>query len=338
MADIARNPAFDAGETTRVREQRLARLSQALASPNALASREIGRLLFGAHPYAQPGDGLGDRTSLAAISPADLRKAHGKWLRPGRARITVVGDTTMADLLPRLEAAFGDWRASAMVGPQKRIDAAIPAPAPRIVVIDRPNSPQSVVLGGRVLPLTGKDSGMEALDLANEVLGAGFLSRLNLDLREEKGWSYGVRSGISRPEGPRTLTVRAPVQADRTGDTIRTIIALMQAFPGKAPVTNAELERVTVGNVRSLPNRFETNYDVLGAVIANDELGRPDDYYETLADRWMAVDDAAIDAAARQYLAPEGLTFVVVGERAVVEPQLADIGLPVEYVDAPAAD
>ncbi|MCB2078520.1 MAG: insulinase family protein [Novosphingobium sp.] len=338
MADIARNPAYEEGEVARVRDKKLAELAQTLASPGARASRELSKLLFGNHPYAQPADGLGSAGTLSSLGPDQLRAAHDKWLRPDLARITVVGDVTMARLLPLLEKAFGDWQAPAAPKPVKPLDAAIPAPNPRIVLIDRPNSPQSVIVAGRVLPLTGRDSGQEALDLANEVLGAGFLSRLNLDLREDKGWSYGVRSGIARPEGPRDLSLVAPVQADRTGDAIRLIMANMKAFPATKPVTDEELQRVTDGNVRSLPNRFESNAAVLGALLTNELLGRPDDYYEKLATRWRAIDDAAIDAAAREYLQPKGLTFVIVGERKIIEPQLKGLGLPVEIAPADAGE
>ncbi|HEX8056267.1 MAG TPA: pitrilysin family protein, partial [Novosphingobium sp.] len=336
MADVARNPAFADGEVARVRDQQLATLSQTLANPRALANRELSKVMYGNHPYGQPADGLGDAKSVAALSPAALRAAHGKWLRPDLARITVTGDVTMAELQPLLEKAFGSWQTPATPKPVKDLTAAIPAPHPRIVLIDRPNSPQSVIYAGRVLPVTGRTPDLEALDLANEVIGGGFLSRLNMDLREDKAWSYGVSSVIRNPAGPRALLVGAPVQADKTGAAIRAIVADMKDFPAKKGVDAEELNRVTDGNIRSLPNRFESNGDVLGAILQNQLLGRPDDYYATLASRYRAVDAKTIDTMARTYLQPEGLTFVVVGERKQVEPQLKALGMPIEI--APAVD
>jgi predicted Zn-dependent peptidase len=336
MADMARNPAFDAGEVARVRAQKLSQLAQVQASPAALASRSLAPILFGdAHPYGLPADGLGNAASLGSLTPEALRAAHGKWLRPDLARITVVGDITMDELKPLLEKAFGSWASPAAPKPVKPMAAATPAPAPRIVLIDRPNSPQSVIMAGRVLPLTGRDLGHESLDLANEVLGNGFLSRLNMDLRETKGWSYGVRSSVASQIGPRAFTVTAPVQADRTGDSIRLLIGDMRAFPGKKPVEKVELGRVTDGNIRGLPNRFQTNAQVLNAVIANDRLGRPDNYYATLPSRYRTIDATALDSAAKTWLQPDGLVYVVVGDRKVVEPQLKGIGLPIEFVTAP---
>jgi len=337
LADLVLHPAFRESDVKRARDRRLADIAQSQASPRALASRSLNPILFGAgHPYGQPGDGLGDARSVAALSPEALRAAHDKWLRADNVTITVVGDVTMEQLKPMLEASFGGWKAPTTPRPVKAIDAAIPAPQPRIVLIDRPNSPQSVIVAGRVLPINGTAANMEALDLANEVLGNGFLSRLNSDLREDKGWSYGVRSGVRSPKGPRSLVLTAPVQADRTGDSIALILADMRAFPKTKGVDPTELARVTDGNIRGLPNEFETNGQVMGAILGNQLLGRPDDYQVSLPTRYRAIDAKAIDGAAAQYLQPAGLVFVVVGDRKLVEPQLRKLGLPIEI--APTVD
>ncbi|MDG2002543.1 MAG: pitrilysin family protein [Novosphingobium sp.] len=334
MADILRNPSFAPAEVARVREQHLADLAQALASPRALARREFSRLVHGSHPYGQPADGLGDAISLEALGPDQLRAAHATWLRPDLARISVVGDIAMAELLPLLEKAFGNWQPPSQAKPVKRLDAPIPAASPRIVLIDRPNSPQSVIVAGRVLPLTGNAGGIEALDLANDVLGGGFLARLNANLREDKGWSYGVYSSVPKPIGPRVFTIVAPVQSDRTGDAIKAIQSEMTAFPDSAPVTAEELERVTEGNIKALPQQFETNFDVLSAIRMNERLGRTDNYYETLADTYRAIDTEEIEATARQFLSPDDLVFIVVGDRRTIAPQLDGTGLTVEVREA----
>lgn len=335
LADVLRNPAFRPEDVARVQRQQLTALRQVNAAPSALAQRTLDGLLFGSHPYAQPSDGLGTDAAVAALSPADLRTAHAKWLRPDVARISVAGDVTMAELLPLLEAALGSWKAPATPAPRKPLDAAVPAAQPRVVVLDRPASPQSYILAGRVLPLTGKTANTEALNLANDVLGGGFLSRLNGDLREDKGWSYGVYSGVSRPVGPRSLRVTAPVQTDKTGPAIQAILADMTSFPARAPITPDELQRVTEGAIRSMPNAYQTNVSVLQAMEQNARLGRPDDYYETLPSTYRKLGSPAIEAAARQYLQPNGLTIVVVGDRRAIEPQLKNLGLPVEYRAAP---
>ncbi|MDP3676068.1 MAG: pitrilysin family protein [Novosphingobium sp.] len=332
MADVVRNPAFAPDQVARLKGQRLAEIAQEQASPVGLANRAIQPLIYGpAHPYGVPASGLGDPTAVAALTPETLRSVHATWLRPDLARITVVGETTMAELLPRLEQAFGNWRAPAGARPAKNLTVPVPAPKSRIVVIDRPNSPQSVIMAGRVLPVTGGQRG-EDIDLANEVLGSGFLSRLNMDLREDKGWSYGVRSSVPRPLGGRSFTITAPVQSDRTGDSLKLLIAQMKALAtGQKPVNAEELQRVTDGNIRGLPNRYETMAQILSAIVLNDRLGRPDDYVTRLPALYRGFDAKALDAAAMTYLGADDLVYVVVGDRKVIDPQLKVLGLPIEY-------
>lgn len=335
MADVVRNPAFAEKDVARVKDQRLANISQQLASPQGIASRALLPLVYGeGHPYGKVG-AAGLTPAIEAVTPDRLSAEHRRWFRPDTATFTVVGDVTMAELLPRLEEAFGKWPADRSARPVKDLSAAAPAPKTRLVVIDRPNSPQSVIYAGRVLPVTGGTKGLESLDLANEVLGDGFLSRLNLLIREEKGWSYGVRTGISAPQGQRLLTVAAPVQADRTGDSIALILETMNAFStGKTGVEAGELNRVTDGNIRGLPNRFETNAQVLGALLAMQARGLPDDYYTNLAATYRAIGAPAIDVSAKQYLAGGDLAMVVVGDRKIIDPQLAKLGVPVEVLQA----
>jgi predicted Zn-dependent peptidase len=335
MADIARNPAFAPAEVARVKDQRLAEIAQEQASPAGLASRAAGPLVYGeAHPYGSVGP-TGEPAVIQALTPEQLAGEHRKWLRPDTARFTVVGDVTMKELLPALERTFADWAAPAEPQPVKDLTVPTPAPARKLVVIDRPNSPQSVLLLARVMPLTGTQQGMEALELANEVVGAGFLSRLNTELREEKGWTYGISSSLSGVVGPRRLAVFTPVQSDRTADSIRLILEEMEAFAaGKEGVDETELQRVTDGNIRALPNSFQTNGQVLGALLTNQLLGRPDDYQSMLPEIYREIGAEEIDAAASQYLSPENLAIIVVGDRKQIDEQLKTLDMPIEYLSA----
>ncbi len=334
VADIVRNPAFKPEDVARAKDQQLASIAQDRANPFGLAQRAIGPILFGPdHPYGSVGArGLPDVVS--SLDAAALRAEHGRWLRPDNTRITVVGDITMPDLVASLEGAFGDWQAPAGTKPQKNLDAAVPAARPRVVVIDRPNSPQSVLLMGRVLPVRGTQGGLEALDLANEVIGDGFLSRLNMDLREDKGWTYGIRSGLTAGVGPRAFTVFSPVQSDRTADSIKAILENLSAFPASKAIDQTELQRVTEGNVRGLPNRFQTNGQVLGAILGNQLLGRPGNYQASLPEIYRGIDAARINAAAQEYLGSDNLVIVVVGDRKQIDSQIATLEMPVEYLEA----
>ncbi|KLE33928.1 peptidase M16 [Aurantiacibacter luteus] len=334
MADVVRNPAFAPDAVERVKQQRVAGIAQQLANPGGLASRAFNTVVYGeANPYAYASSG-GDAEVVASLDPAALQAEHDKWFRPDLATITVVGDVTMAELTAALEQAFGDWRAPATPAPVNTVTAASPAPAARLVVVDRPNSPSSFLTIGRLVPFAGWQPGMEPLDLANEVLGGGFLSRLNQDLRETRGWTYGIGSGIPAAQGQRVLRVATQVQADRTADSIRVILDQMAAFSADRPIDAGELQRVTEGNVRNLPNRYETNGQVLGALLTNQLLGRDLRYDATLPSLYGAIDAAAIDRAAAQYLQPDDLVIVVVGDRSVIDPQLETLGMDIQYLEA----
>ena len=335
LADYVRDPAFDPAAIERVRSQQLTRIDNELNNPSALAQRAIQPLLYGDYPYGRPPSGLGMRDVVARLTRDDLETFHGAWLRPDNAKILVVGDTSLEEVVRLLEASFGDWRAPVQAVPRKSFDAAIPAPEQRIVLIDRPASPQSVILAGRVLEQSGTDD-LVVLGAANEVFGGSFLSRINMNLRETKGWSYGVRSQVRAPIGRTAFLISAPVQADRTGESIAEIVKDLTAYTDGSGVTSEELRRLINGNVRKLPGQFETSAGVLSGLSNIVLYGRPDDYYETLSTRYQGLAAAQIDAEALASLVGDELVFVVVGDASVVEPQLEALGLPVEVRRRPA--
>jgi zinc protease len=335
LADYVRNPALDAKELDRIRALQLTRIESETNDPNSLASRTIAPLLYGkAHPYGIPPSGRGDASAVAKVTQPGLAAFHANWLRPDNARIFVVGDTSLKEVVRLLDKSFGRWKAPATPKPIKDFSAPIPAPQPRIVLIDRPNAPQSVIVAGKVLDAKGTDK-LEVLRAANEVFGGSFLSRFNTNLRETKGWSYGVRSQITSSRDRVAFLATAPVQADRTGDSIRELQKELTAFLSDKGVTEPELTRMANGNVRELPGSFETSGDVLNGLQTIVRFGRPDDYYEKLADTYRGMTAGALDAAARASLGVDGLVYVVVGDAASVKPQLDALGLPVETV-APA--
>jgi zinc protease len=332
LADYVRNPAFDAKELERVRAQQLNRLKAELNNPSAIATRVLRPALYGAdHPYGIPPSGLGTADAVAAATRDQLSAFHSAWIRPDNARIFVVGDTTLADVKKQLDASFGQWNAPKTAKPVKHFDVAIPTPQPRILLVDRPKSPQSVILAGKVLDAKGSDQ-LEILRSANDIFGGSFLSRFNMNLRETKGWSYGVRSIVSSDKDRLSWIAMAPVQADRTGDSIKEFRSDLTAFLGDKGVTGEELQRTINGNVRELPGSFETSGDVLGGLRSIVKFDRPDNYYETLAATYEAMTAPEIDAAARAAFSTDDLVYVIVGDAAVVKPQLDGLGLPVETV------
>jgi zinc protease len=338
VADIIRNPAFDRQEVERVRGQQLARIKAGLSSPDGIAGYVLPTLIYGStHPYGNPGSGAGEAASVRTISRDALVQFHQDWLRPDNAQIFVIGDTTLAALKPQLEAALGTWKAPSSPKPVKAFTAAIPAPTNKIYLIDRPGSGQSVILAGTVINKSGKDD-LVTLRQANDVMGGGFLSRMNGDLRETKGWSYGMYSAINGNENRTSFILNAPVQADRTGDSVVAILGQMRDFLGSKGTMATELERTVNGAVRELPGQFETSDSVLGAMQRIVWLNRPNDYYAKLPARYKALTTGDLDAAARSTLDPAKLTWVIVGDAASVKPQLAKTGLTVEMMPAPKGE
>ncbi|HYE27733.1 MAG TPA: pitrilysin family protein [Allosphingosinicella sp.] len=332
LADIVRNPAFEPGEVERLRAQQLAAIDQELTQPAGLGGRALPPLLFGPdHPYGRPSSGSGDKAVVARLTRDDLIRFHQTWLRPDNATIFAVGDIPLAELVPMLEARFGNWTAPAVPKGTKKFDAIPPAPKPRIVLVNRPQSPQSLILAGIVLPVRGTED-LLTLTAANEVLGGNFLSRINMDLRETKGWSYGSRSTISLREQLVPYVINAPVQADKTGPAIRALMDQVSGFVTNRGLTDVELARVINGNTRQLAGQFETSAAVLGALRSNALFRRPDNYWEAIADRYRGMTISTLDQAARRVIDPRKLVWVVVGDAAKVRPQLTGLGLPIEEV------
>ena len=335
LADVIRNPAFKPTDLERMRAQQLAMIAQENTSPNGMGGRAVPGILYGAaHPYGRPASGLGDTAAVTALDRDALQAFHQRWLRPDNARIFVVSDKPLAELKPMLDARFGEWTAPTVAKGSKSFAAPLPEPTPRIVLIDRPQSPQSLIIGGVVLPVTGKDD-LVAFNAANEVIGNGFLSRINQDIRETRGWSYGLNGRITLAEQRSPYLVTAPVQSNRTGESIAVLIQQYKDFLSAKGVTEAERERTINGNVRQLPGGFETSAAVLNALRTNALYGRPDNYWETLGPRYEALSAADMDAAARRVIKDAEFVWVVVGDAKVVKPQLESLGLPVEERAAP---
>jgi predicted Zn-dependent peptidase len=332
-ADIVRNPAFPDSELARVKNQQLTQIAQELTSPSGLAQRVLPTLVSPGSPYEKM-RGSGDPRAVAALTRADLVAFRDAWLRPDKAKIFVTSDLPLATVRQTLEAQFGDWRATG-AGGTKAFPATINSVSPRIVLIDRPDSPQSLIQGAMQTGLKGTDD-LLPVQIANEALGGSFLGRINMDLREEKHWTYGASGNFSRNAFAAPYVLSAPVQADKTGPALAAMKQDVAAYLTTAPMTAAEFERSINSATRSLSGEFETSGDVLTAMQANDLYRRPDDYYATVASRYRALTLPQATGALKGAIDPAKLVWVVVGDAAKVKPQLDSLGLPVEVMPASA--
>ena len=334
-ADVLRRPTFDPAEIERVRATWIAGIKQEKARPQTAALRVMPPLLYGeGHPYAIPFTGSGTEASIASVTREDLIGFHGQWLQPEKARIVVVGDTTMAELLPLLEARFGDWKTQGKAPSVPQVDSvALPA-APRVYLINQPGAIQSNIYVGQLVPSTRADGTID-FDFANGVLGGQFTSRLNANLREDKHWAYGSYSNATNTLGQRPWFASAAVQSDKTAESIQELKSEITRFAkGEAPATAAEIAKIRAANTLELPGAYETADAVLSQIASNQRYGRPDDYIVQFKARNEAMTAEAVQKAASS-INPQALTYVVVGDLSKIEAPVRALNLgKIQVLDA----
>ena len=332
-ADVIRYPVFDQQEIDRLRGRRMAQIAQEKAQPMSLALRLLPPVLYGKnHAYGIPYTGSGTESSIQSITRDDLVSFHDTWLSPANATIYAVGDTTLDELVVPLERAFRGWSAGASRATKNVAEVGLP-PAPRLVVIDKPGAPQSLILAGHVVPGLGSDRDI-AIQAMNSVLGASFNARINMNLREEKGWAYGARTILIGAKGQRPFLVYAPVQTDRTADSILELIKELETIRDSRPIQPPEMQRVIAGLTRELPGRYETAGAVLNSLLDSATYGRPLDYPASLKARYeaLALQDLQDETTA---VKPESMLWLIVGDLAKIREQIAALDIaPIEIWDS----
>jgi zinc protease len=336
LADVVKNPALADKEIERVRVQQLNRIAGEIAQPQGVASRKLPAIIYGAnHPYGGAQSGSGEPAAVQSLTKADLAAFHGAWMHPAKAEIFVVGDTSLKEITKLLNKEFGNWKPKAAPAPAKAFTSPIPEQKGRILVIDRPNSPQSMILAGQVLNAKGSDD-LVTFRAANDVFGGDFTARLNMDLRESKGWSYGTYSQLPGRADRMVFGIGAPVQTNQTGPSIAAIMGHLKDFTGSKGVTPAERDLTVNGNILEMPGSYEQSAAVMGQMQTDRLYNRPFTYVETLADRYRKLTPAEMDAAFKAKVDPGKFTWLVVGDAAKVKPQLEKLGLPIEMVNEAA--
>ncbi len=332
-ADVILNPSFPEADFQRLQKLQIARIAQEKASPFGMALRVFPRLVYGAgHPYAIPFTGSGYADTVAKITRADLVKFHKTWFKPSGTTLIVVGDATMAELKPKLESLFKGWAAGR--APEKKIPAVPIAAKPVVYIMDKPGAPQSMVVCGHPAP-SSADPDNIAIMTMNTILGGDFVSRINMNIREDKHWSYGAQSAIPGARGQRPFLVLAPVQSDKTKETMVEIKAELEGILGKKPITQDEYANAKNSIVLGLPGQWETMGAVLGSLEEMVEYGLPDDYYQKYPGLVQKLTIADLTKAAVKTVRPEGVVWIIVGDRAQIEPKIKELGFTqITVIDA----
>lgn len=321
LADMIARPSMREEDFARVRQLRLHRLMQLKDMPGAVADRAFMRLLYGSHPYGHTP--LGNDASLSSLTVDDVRAFHAANLRPGDATLVVTGDCAHAEVETIAESAFAGWTGAAQ-SPQP-VPPSVQTP-PRLNIIPRPGAPQSELRIGHV-GVARNTPDYHALVAANMVLGGQFVSRINLKLREEKGFTYGARTSFDFRRLPGPFSLQVSVQTAATAEAIQESIAEVAGIRDSRPVSPDELSLGVAALTRGYARNFETAEQLARAATQLALYELPDDYFDEFVARVERVTVDDVTRVARQYLDPARLTTLIVGDHAAVARDLPGLGL-----------
>jgi predicted Zn-dependent peptidase len=322
MADVALRPTFPAMELERLRQERLTAILQARDDAAAVAGPAFAHVVFGpSHRYGTPASGT--TATIKAFTPAQLKAFHTEVYRPANAVVIVAGDVTMAGVMPLLQRAFGGWTGAAAVR-RTPVPTAPQLTAGRVTVVDMPSAAQSQIRIGWVgVPRSTPD--YFALQVLNTVLGGSFTSRLNQNLREEHGYSYGASSRFDMRLSAGPFQAAAGVQTDKTSESLREFFKELNGIG--AVVSDEELSKAKNYLALGFPGDFETIGDLAGRLEELAVYRLPDDYFDRYVANIQAVSAADVQKAAAAHIQPGKFAVVVVGDRKVIEPGIQALNL-----------
>ena len=332
-ADVILHPSFPADQFARKQKETIAAIGREKVSPFSMALRVFPKLLYSeGHAYGEPFTGTGDEESVKSLTTEALRKYHSTWIRPNASTLVVVGDTNLAEMKPKLEKLFAEWQKADT--PKKNLATVSQKGQPEVYIIDRPDSIQSFILAGHIAPPKSDPDDL-AITAVNEVLGASFTARINMNLREGKHWSYGARSAIFAARGQRPFFVFAPVQTDKTMESMREVQKELDGIVGVLPPTADELARTKDKTTKALPGQWETNDEIADAIVEMVEFGLPEDYWKTYPGKVNALTLDKVTATAKKIVQPSKVVWVVVGDRKKIEEGIRQLALgDVQLMDA----
>ena len=329
MADVVVRPAFPANELERLRKERLTQLLQARDDPAAIVSIAFPRLVFGEkHRYGTAAGGTA--TELKALTLDDLRQFHRGYYRPEHATLLVVGDVTAAGVLPVLERAFGSWKGVGEAVPVAQVPAAAQLTRRQIYIIDKPGAAQSQIRIGWVgVPRSTPD--YATLQVLNTILGGSFTSRLNTNLRETHGYSYGAASVFDERLSPGPFYATAGVQTDKTAEALKEFFNELTGI--LKPIPGEELEKAKNYVALGFPAEFESTGDLARKMEEQVVHNLPDEYFPSYIRSVVQTTGAGVEKAAARYIQPDKFAVVIVGDRKVIEPGIRALNLgPVEVL------
>jgi zinc protease len=325
FGDVVARPRFERAEYRRMTDIWHNELLERQKDPDATARVVYRVALFGPeHPYGHPWDGT--LQSARSITLEDVQRFYSAAWRPDRAILVCAGDVTTAELMPLVGSAFASWKAPAAPAETPVVPSAPKGPWPRLVLVDRPDAPQSVIAALKP-GVAVSDPEEAALWRVNDAIGGSFTSRLNQDLREQRGYTYGARSRFSVSRGPGQVVSWANVVTDKTGDALDAMLGDLRKFSDEG-MSDDEVDRTRSQARGELVSVYESVEGIAGHLAADASLGLPPDWEANVSERREAAQKAELDALAKRFYSPEGAIIVVVGPRSRVQPMLDKLKMP----------
>jgi len=319
-AEMLRNPTFPENELDKIKQQLLAILATIEKNPSQFAGSLFNRVIYGED---SPLGMVWTPQLVSDFSVDTLRQFHANEVTPDNMTVFMIGDISLDEARESVESAFGGWKA--VSASNRKAVGEAEAPAARVILIDRPGAVQSTIIAGHAIDPYDPDVSTE-LTLVNGVFGGTFESRINMNLREDKSWSYGAGSRVARnTSGDQTFSVSASVQSDKTMESMQEILRELEEYVSSRPATAEEVERIKLNRTRSLPGSFSSNRGFLSSIVSSDAYGLPFDYAEGTAERLNAVSLEDVNERARSLIQPDQLTWVVVGDLEQVEEKIRSL-------------
>ena len=330
-SDILLNPSFPQKEFDRLKKEHLDNIEREKSEPFGMALRVFPRILYGqGHAYGNPFSGTGYEATVKSVSQEEVRKFYDTWIKPNNATLIVVGDVQMADLMAKLDSKLADWKKGDVPKiPVKQLNT---TQGKKIYLINRPESIQSIIIASYLTTPYGQVS-QPALNAMNNILGGDFVSRLNMNLREDKHWSYGAGSMVWDARGQRPFIAYVSVQMDKTKESIQEIEKELNSIISTKPVTTEEFNRVQKNMTMQLPGMWETNSSVSGSITEQVKFNLGDDYYKTYDAKVRKLTQDELQQLSKQVVKPDQVDWFVVGDKSKILNSLKETGYTIIEVD-----
>ena len=330
-ADVILNPSFPQTDLDRLKKEQIVAIENEKKQPTGVAFRLLPKYLYGeGHAYGLPFTGSGYESTVKSITREQLVKFQQSWIKPNNAVLVVVGDISLDELKPKLEKLFKNWKPGST--PKKNI-AEVKLPAnPTLYLMDRPGSIQSLVLAGNLtVPFGQVDE--SSLAVMNSIIGGDFTSRINMNIREAKHWSYGAGSFVYSTKAQRPFITYTRVQSDKTKETVQEIDRELKEYCGDKPATGEEFSKTQKNQLLQIPGKYETSGAVSGAINEIVRYGLKDTYFQDYASKLKNLQLKEVQAMPKKIIKPGQLVWIVVGDRAKVEAPLKELGYDIKYID-----